>query len=243
MDHHLPLKEPKREDQLNPITVDDEANGHSREEDDHDESTSAEEQEEALLALIAHRTHEVEHNKQRVSYYKTQVGTKTYRFLLLMFDLIFSLTNRSMRCSWRPQRGDCGSPSLSSPASDPGDQPPRPRPRPPVGPGASPRRALLGLNLLHVPSLLFLLSTLRIRLPRRGLWLRNPRPAVQGNRSERPTLDRRHLRPLRRRGQRGRLVIKFPISISYLWFKIGLVEKLTFLVCLAVLQSRKSIRT
>lgn len=75
--HLLPLKKPKLEEP-NAVPIDDgKSNGHagSRIGGGGGESSpgnSAEEQEEALLALIAHRTHEVEHNKQRVSYYKSQ---------------------------------------------------------------------------------------------------------------------------------------------------------------------------
>jgi len=36
-------------------------------------STSREEQEEALVALIEHRTHEVKNLRHRIAYYKTQV--------------------------------------------------------------------------------------------------------------------------------------------------------------------------
>ena len=37
-------------------------------------STSREEQEEALVALIEHRTHEVKNLRHRIAYYKTQVS-------------------------------------------------------------------------------------------------------------------------------------------------------------------------
>ncbi|ONK72147.1 uncharacterized protein A4U43_C04F16280 [Asparagus officinalis] len=67
--HHFPLKKPKLEDPIadEPIT------GEKPVQQQEDESPlSTEDHEEALLALIAHRTREVEHNKQRVAYYITQ---------------------------------------------------------------------------------------------------------------------------------------------------------------------------
>lgn len=53
--------------------------------DDHPETVSTsnyEEQEEALVALIEHRTKEVEHLQNRVSYYQSQVS---FCFPILMF--------------------------------------------------------------------------------------------------------------------------------------------------------------
>lgn len=62
------LKKPKVEEE-------EEANGNhnNNKEDENTSDTSRQEQEEALLALIEHRTKEVEHLKYRISYYKTQV--------------------------------------------------------------------------------------------------------------------------------------------------------------------------
>lgn len=50
------------------------------EEEEHangDDENSRAEQEEAMVALIEHRTKEVEHLRQRISYYKSQVGFST----------------------------------------------------------------------------------------------------------------------------------------------------------------------
>lgn len=55
-----------------PNSMSEEENGGGGEE----EATSREEQEEALVALIDHRTREVEHLKTRISYYKSQVVFK-----------------------------------------------------------------------------------------------------------------------------------------------------------------------
>ncbi|XP_021905604.1 protein tipD isoform X1 [Carica papaya] len=62
------LKKPKVEEE-------EEANGNhnNNKEDENTSDTSRQEQEEALLALIEHRTKEVEHLKYRISYYKTQL--------------------------------------------------------------------------------------------------------------------------------------------------------------------------
>lgn len=53
-------------------------------EENGESSTSREEQEEALVALIEHRTREVQHLQNRISYYQSQVWN--------LFFFIYSLT-------------------------------------------------------------------------------------------------------------------------------------------------------
>lgn len=64
------------------------SNNGNREQNDDEEQTTRKEQEEAFVALIEHRTKEVEHLRNRISYYKTQV------FCLLLsfspFSVIFA---------------------------------------------------------------------------------------------------------------------------------------------------------
>lgn len=49
-----------------------------------EEEQNRKEQEEALLALLQHRTKEVEHLRQRITYYKSQVDLLS--FLILRFS-------------------------------------------------------------------------------------------------------------------------------------------------------------
>lgn len=53
-----------------------------------DDNNSREEQEEALVALIEHRIHEVKHLKNRISYYKSQVASDIFIMSKLLFILL-----------------------------------------------------------------------------------------------------------------------------------------------------------
>lgn len=54
------------------------------------DSDSRQEQEEALVALIEHRTREVKHLKQRISYYQSQVASFVFHehVLLSLIDFL-----------------------------------------------------------------------------------------------------------------------------------------------------------
>lgn len=82
------LKKPKLE-----VTEDEEEeeeqaiNGNRREEEEggnDDEQTTRQEQEEALLALTEHRAKEVEHLRNRITYYKSQVFTLSFSVSLYL---------------------------------------------------------------------------------------------------------------------------------------------------------------
>ena len=62
-------------------------NGGNHEQED-EEETTRKEQEEALVALIEHRTKEVEHLRHRISYYTTQV-CKFFSLFLPFFGSVF----------------------------------------------------------------------------------------------------------------------------------------------------------
>ena len=73
------LKKPKVEqqnndgdDEVSPNQRPKENNGREEEEEEED---SIEEQKVALIALIEHRSRELQHLKQRISYYQTQVAS------------------------------------------------------------------------------------------------------------------------------------------------------------------------
>ncbi|KAJ6374609.1 hypothetical protein OIU78_030163 [Salix suchowensis] len=74
------LKKPKVEQQNNdgdnevsPNQRPKESNGREEEEEEEEEEDSIEEQKVALIALIEHRSRELQHLKQRISYYQTQL--------------------------------------------------------------------------------------------------------------------------------------------------------------------------
>lgn len=75
MSGHRFLKKPKTEPQETEQQLEEEENN-----DVENEEQIRIEQEEAMVALIEHRTKEVEHLRQRITYYKAQV---LFPFLLM----------------------------------------------------------------------------------------------------------------------------------------------------------------
>jgi len=68
------LKMPKVEQQNNDDDNEVSLNQECKENNGREEEDSMEEQKVALIALIEHRSRELQHLKQRVSYYQTQVA-------------------------------------------------------------------------------------------------------------------------------------------------------------------------
>ncbi|KAJ6793821.1 U5 small nuclear ribonucleoprotein 40 kDa protein-like [Iris pallida] len=114
MDSRPLLKVPKLEEECapdeNPGTAPPPPAGDNGDDDDKDAAG----QYEALVALIAHRAHEVEHNKQRVAYYKSQVELSEKRLLESQSQLALLLSRRKSANS---------SPLSSSPVIDPSPSP------------------------------------------------------------------------------------------------------------------------
>jgi hypothetical protein len=88
------LKRPKLEqrnnDDDNEASLNQKSNENSGREEEED---SIEEQKVAFIALIEHRSHEVQHLKQRLSYYKTQVPSSSSSSLIFksLHFLFFSI--------------------------------------------------------------------------------------------------------------------------------------------------------
>lgn len=85
----LPLKKPKVE-----TNDGDEVELQSKTTTNNMDNNSREEQEEALVALIEHRTHEVKHLRHRISYYKSQVASymRAHTHILVIFTFFFFLS-------------------------------------------------------------------------------------------------------------------------------------------------------
>lgn len=138
--HHFPLKKPKLEDPIadEPIT-----DKKPLQQQEAESPLATEDHEEALLALIAHRTHEVEHNKQRVAYYITQVqiqsnqdckGLILERFLTRKLQLEASerrlRESQTLLVRLRSQRSAASAAASSlSPTQPPPPPPPPSRPQ------------------------------------------------------------------------------------------------------------------
>lgn len=71
------LKRPKLEQKNNDGDIEESLNEKSNENNGREEEDSIEEQKVAFIALIEHRSREVQHLKQRVSYYKAQVPSSS----------------------------------------------------------------------------------------------------------------------------------------------------------------------
>lgn len=81
MSGHPLLKKPKTEPQETEQHLDQEEE--EEEEENHDKEMEEQirrEQEEAMVALIEHRTKEVDHLRQRITYYKAQVFLSLFSF-------------------------------------------------------------------------------------------------------------------------------------------------------------------
>jgi hypothetical protein len=84
------LKRPKLEqrnnDDDNEASLNQKSNENNGREEEED---SIEEQKVAFIALIEHRSHEVQHLKQRLSYYKTQVPSSSSSLIFKSLHFLF----------------------------------------------------------------------------------------------------------------------------------------------------------